>query len=401
MTAATRGDVAPGFESVRQAFAQAQAKDAGGAQLAVYQHGVKVVDIWAGRDLARDLPYPGDGIQVLTSATKGIASILVHRLAQQGRLDVDAPIGSYWPEFAQNGKAEITLRDVLSHRAGLAQFPAADGLRPHDYLDWGRTIASLERMAPFWRPRTAFMYHTFTFGQLVGEAIRRVTGDTIGTVFRREIAEPLALDLWIGLPQELEPRVVPQLVVHQRVKVGIALRAWLALDRKDPLVQAVLAVAPHGDGAMRLLNTRKAHAAEFPSGNGIGDARSLAKLYAATIGDVEGTPRLLSAATIRRAAAPQTDGLRSPGSFARLPDKHPLRFSSGFEIYRTGNPMLGPHSFGHTGAGGRLAFADPATGVAVGYVCNNMLWDYSAGPDNRWPGWLHAVGRAVSAGRAA
>jgi CubicO group peptidase (beta-lactamase class C family) len=395
------GEVAPGYESVRTAFETAQSADAGGAQLAVYHHGVKVVDIWGGRDVARGRSYPGDGIQILTSGTKGVASITVHLLVERGLIDLDAPVAGYWPEFAQNGKSDITLRDIMSHRSGLAQFPAADRLTPPDFLDWQRTIASLERMAPLWRPRSAFMYHTFTFGQLVGEVVRRVTGATIGEVFRREIGDPLGLDLWIGLPEEQEPRVVPQLVVHQRMKLGMALRAWLALDRKDPLVQAVLAVAPFGDESMELLNTREAHAAQFPSGNGIGDARSLAKLYAATIGEVEGRPRLLREETVVAAAAPQTDGLRSPGSFAKLPDRHPLRFATGFEIHRSGNPMLGPSSFGHTGAGGRLAFADPASGIAVGYVCNNMLWDYAAGPDARWPGWLDALGRIASAERVA
>ena len=256
-------------------------------------------------------------------------------------------MADYWPEFSARS---VRVSHALSHTAGLA------GFVPADPLDWERCVRALARMRPAWEPGTAVTYHSLSWGWLVGELIRRVSGMSVGAFVARELAGPLGLDLWIGLPEALEPRVAPQ------------------LDDGFPIG--------------RLMSTRAARAAEIPAANAVTDARSLARLYASLLGEVDGV-RLLSRETVERARAPRTDGLPPAGA----PDPHAPRFGLGFELPRPGNPMLGPTSFGHAGAGGRLAFADVASGLAVGYTCTAMRWRPERGPDPRWPPLLEAIRR--------
>jgi CubicO group peptidase (beta-lactamase class C family) len=391
------GTVFNGFEAVRDAFAQAQAEDKGAAQLAVCHQGRLVVDLWTGQDAVTGRPYTGESISILMSVSKGLTATCVHLLSQRGRLDIDAPVSQYWPEFAANGKEQITVRHVLTHSAGLFGFPVEADIGSRDLLDWDRCITALADMAPLWEPGTAFGYHSLTFGFLLGEVVRRIAGRTVGQFFGEEIAKPLSLDLWIGLPETEEHRVAaqfsslheatPQQALHQMQAFGI--------DTDSPVVATMLASsALGGDEAMGVLNSRDGHAAEVPSANGIGNARSLARLYAALVSEVDGV-RLLQPATVERARLAQTDGMTWPGPLAAIPQQYPLRFALGYEAPRTGSPMIGDSCFGHSGLGGRLAFADPATGAGVGYTCTNSLWDYAAGPDARWLPWTDALRAAL------
>jgi len=390
------GSAEPGFEKVREAFAQGQAPDEGGAQLCVYRHGKKVVDLWAGTDTVHDRPYTDQTVAVMMSVSKGAVATAAHMLSERGLLDLEAPVARYWPEFAQNGKETVTVSDLLSHRAGLMSFEPASGVGPRELLDWERCTAALAAMAPLWPPGTAYMYHAVTYGYLVGEVIRRVTGRMPGRFFAEEIAGPLGLSLWIGLPAAEEHRVAP----HFSRRPVMTLDQWTMLfkgfgiDTDSRVAQTMMHMVIGTGEAIAMINSPEGHAAEIPAANMIGDAASLARMYAATIGEVDGV-RLLKPETVARAMRLQTEGLTAPGDFAKLPNPSPLRYGLGYQLTRSVAPMLGEGSFGHDGAGGRIGFAHPESGIAVGYVCNNMLWDGMRGPDDRWVPWTAALREAV------
>lgn len=364
------GSVAPGYESVRDAFSRAMTGDPGGAQLCVYRHGERVVDLWCGRDPIAGRPFTADTIGILMSASKGVTTTCAHLLAERGLIDLEAPVAHYWPEFAQNGKAQIPVKYLLSHKAGLAAPPPGAHLAPRNVLDWRFMTDLLAGMKPLWEPGTAYAYHTIFFGWLVGEVIRRVTGRPLGETVAAEISGPLKADLWLGLPEGEEHRVAAQFAPNP---------------------------TPADTAQNALLNMRAGHVAEIPAGNMIGNARALARLYASLIGEVDGK-RLLKAETVDHARMPQTDGvpyfapLAPPGGF-----RFPLRFGLGYELYRSAVPFLGRGSFGHTGAGGRLGWADPESGTAIGFYVNSMSWQFEVGPDPRWLPWFEALGRIVAA----
>jgi CubicO group peptidase (beta-lactamase class C family) len=386
------GTVEPGYEAVRDAFADAQASDPGAAQLAVYRDGRLVVDLWTEN-------WAADSAVILMSATKGMTATCAHVLAQRGLLEIDAPVARYWPEFAAAGKEEVTVRHLLTHEAGLPGWPPEAGMTARDRLDWTKATTALAGAEPLWEPGTAYSYHSVTFGYLVGEVVRRITGRSVGQFFHDEIAAPLGLSLWLGLPADEEYRVVPMFTTLPAPDPSALLGQLtsLGVNLGDPLVRTMAASLQMASGSMELLNTPEAHQAEIPAGNGIGNARALARMYAAIIGEVDGI-RLLTPDQGRIAATAQTDGLGAPGELAKLPETHPLRFALGYEAARTGVPMLGEGCFGHSGAGGRLGFADPVSGTAVGYTCTNQAWVYTRGPDERWTPWTDALGAITRPG---
>jgi CubicO group peptidase (beta-lactamase class C family) len=390
------GTTAAGFEALRDAFGEGQAQDSGGAQLCVYRHGRKVVDLWTGRDKVNDRPYTDETVALCFSVSKGATATMAHMLAERGLLDFEAPVAAYWPEFAANGKQDITVADVLAHRAGLSSFDADSGIAIGDLGDWTRCVEALAAMQPLWTPRSAFSYHAVTYGFLVGELIRRITGKMPGDFFAEEIARPLDLALWIGLPAREEPRVAPFYSERQSLSAEqmAALLASLGIDTTTPHARATLKTVAEMSGGLAFLNSREGHAAEIPAANMIGTAASLARMYAATIGEVDGV-RLLKPDTVNRATRFEIDGLIAPGDFAKIPMPSPHRYGLGYQLTRTAAPMLGEGSFGHDGAGGRIGFAHPQTGIAVGYICNNMLWDGMTGPDGRWVPWTKALRAAV------
>jgi CubicO group peptidase (beta-lactamase class C family) len=390
------GTVERGFEAVREAFAEGQAQDEGGAQLCVYRHGSRVVDLWAGIDKLNGRQYAAKTITVLMSCTKAVTAVCVHMLSQRGLIDYDAPLARYWPEFAEKGKAAITVRDILSHRAGLMSFDEESGISGRALFDWNRCTAALANMEPWWKPGSAYFYHALTFGYLAGELVRRVSGKTVGEFVDAEIARPLKLDLWIGLPLRQEHRVAPHIVPAAQLseEQGRALFSSLGLDMNSRPVRAAFGMITTGAEGLNLINTREAHAAELPFGNGIANARALAKMYAACIGEIDGI-RLLTRETIERARESQNEGLTAPPPLMPLVGPGPQRFGLGFELPRAIEPMLGAGSFGHGGAGGRMGFAHPESGTVVAYVCNSMLWDGFSGPDQRWLGWTKALRDAI------
>lgn len=363
------GGADEGWGAVADAFVR-NFRDHGdvGAACAVYVDGAAVVDLWGGladRDAGR--PWHDDTLCITFSTTKGVTAVVCNRLIEQGRLDPDAAVAQYWPEFAANGKASITVADVLSHRAGLAD--CAGTFTLDEVMAVQPVVDALAGQAPSWEPGTAHGYHARTYGWLTGEIVRRVTGVSLGTWFRAELADPLGLDFHIGLPEALEPRVARLYPPVTDPEVQALLDAFLA----DPST-LMGRVMSGPSGLFRyddMWNTRALHATEMPSSNGIGDARSLARLYAACVGDVEthaGPFRALSDATVERASV-----LRSEGTDCVL--GIPMAFGLGFAGPATLPAAAGARAFGHSGAGGSTAFGDPDARIGFGYVMNQMQLD--------------------------
>ncbi|MFI6948068.1 serine hydrolase domain-containing protein [Streptomyces sp. NPDC050422] len=398
--AAVSGRVAPGWEAVRNAFARGQADDPGAAQLAVHHHGRLVVDLAsAGGGPTGPAAYGTDSVGVLMSVTKGMVAVCAHLLSERGALDLDAPVARYWPDFAAAGKGATTVADLLTHRAGLPSFASdAAGVGLPGLLDWKGRVTELAAMRPLWEPGSAFLYHALTYGHLAGEVLRRVAGVSVGAFFAAEVAGPLGLDLWIGLPQEAEHRFVAQFAVRPEPtdEQITGFLAGLGLSPADPLSLALHATAAELAAANEALATRQGRAAELPGAGGIGNARSLSRLYAALVGPVDGV-RLLSPLTVDRARTSRNEHLAPPPPLDGGDASGRSRFGLGFELPRPGLPMLGGGSFGHAGAGGRLGMARPESGLAVGYVCTAMSWEPAAGPDPRWTEWTDAVVTAAAA----
>jgi CubicO group peptidase (beta-lactamase class C family) len=362
------GWTAPGFENVRAAFEQNFADGLEvGAAFAAYHRGEQVVDLWGGiADQRTERPWGEDTIIGVFSTTKGATAICAHRLAQEGRLDVDAPVAHYWPEFGDAGKQDIPVRYLLSHRAGL---PWVDEqLTLEQALAWEPMIHALEHQKPLWEPGTQHGYHAITYGYLVGEVIRRITGRSVGTYFREEIAQPLGLDFWIGLPESEEPRVAMLVggLLDGIESADVDEEARAAIDAMiGP--DSVMGKALSGGGAFagNVWNRRDVHAAEVPAAAGISDARSIARMYAACVGEVDGI-RVLTPEQVKLASKQETEG---PNTVLMNLD---LQFGLGFIVPSTLVQLGGASSFGHFGAGGSVGWADPDAEFGFGYVMNRM-----------------------------
>jgi len=378
------GGVEPGFEAVAEAFAR-NFVDHGeiGAATAVYVGGRKVVDLWGGiADRDTGAPYQEDTLQLVFSTTKGATAACANLLAQRGQLDVDAPVATYWPEFKAEGKGDIPVRWLLCHKAGLPYVDAQLSLE--EALAWDPVIRALEAQAPVWEPGTLHGYHATTYGWLVGEVIRRVSGRSVGQFFADEIAGPLGLEFWIGLPDEQQARVAP-LVTWGTPKDPAMAELLNQFMGPDTMLGKALG-APSGVFSTEpgVWNRPEVRAAEIPAANGVTNARSLARFYAGLAGTVEGGPAepLLTAAQVAAASETQTTG---PDQVLYLESTFGLGFFTASAMARYG----GPAAFGHTGAGGSMGFTDPEHGVAFGYVMNRMMQSLTGDP--RSSGLVQAV----------
>jgi len=352
------GQTAAGFERVREDFAANFERDDAyrevGASLAVYRGEELVVDLWGGhRDAAEQIAWTPDTLVNVWSTTKGVTAIALARLVDQGRIDYAAPVARYWPEFAQNGKAEITVSQLLSHQAGLPGFTEPTPLE--DFYDWEKVTARLAAQAPMWAPGTKNSYHAMTFGFLAGELIRRVSGLSVGQFLAREVAGPLGADIFIGLPQSEEPRVAPL--------IGPRISAPFDLAQMPPEAAAAVTnplMLP------TLPNDRAWRAAEVPAGNGHATARGLARLYGAMAnGGALGGVRLMRPETVTALSEVQT---------RRLDIMLGVTPYWGRGVTRNEIGLFGPrsHVFGHSGWGGSFGCADVEATVSIGYVMNQM-----------------------------
>jgi len=365
------GEVVAGWEPVRDAFAAnfAERGDVG-AGVAVVHDGRLVVDLVGGyRDREETVPYGRDALQLVFSTTKGVAAACVALCVQRGWLDPTARVRSLWPELP----ADVTVEQLMSHQAGLITIEPP--LTLEQCLDWNTAVRGLEGTTPDWEPGTKHGYHAITYGWLAGELVRRSDPKhrSLGTFLGEEIAGPLGLDLWIGLPETQQARVArlmgappptdPELLAQMAERMGPGTRGARALT-----VSGAFAMT----GPDLPWNKPEVRAAELGGANAVTNARSLARLYGAMLAEVDGV-RLLDDDTVETARRPRVNGTDA----CLLID---TMFGLGFMLDSDFNPLLSAGSFGHPGAGGSLAFADPETGIGFGYVMNQMQTNLAADP---------------------
>ncbi len=354
------------FEPVLDAFAENfDERGEVGAAVCIYVDGRPVVDLWGGlADATTTRKWEPDTVTLVYSSTKGVTSVCANRLIEHGRLDPDAPVAQYWPEFAANGKEAITVRQALSHQAGLPYVVGDFTL--DEALAWDPIVRAIAAQAPIWEPGSQHGYHMRTFGWIIGEIVRRVEGRTIGAYWRGEIANELGLDFWIGLPAEIEPRVAR--LVPPKSDLGELLQQF----GPDLLLTQVFSSPVGLFGYNEMWNTRPLHACELPSSNGIGDARSLARMYASCVGEIDGV-RTLQDSTVAAATVEQACGKDAVLMAESC-------FGLGFMLGKSFGAANARSAFGHAGAGGSLAFADPAAGLGFGYVMNDLRFDAKGDP---------------------
>jgi CubicO group peptidase (beta-lactamase class C family) len=351
------GSVASGFQPVRDAFAENfRSRGEVGAGLAVMVGDQVVVDLHGGTTTPGGAPYGSPTLQMVASCTKGAMAILILRLVDQGQIDLDATMATYWPEFGASGKESVTVRQALAHRAGVPYLDA--GLTLDDMIAWDPAVQKVAAQAPAWVPGTDHGYHAITHAWLVGELIRRVTGMSAGAFLQQEISRPLGIDLWVGLPATEFPRVSPLI---------------LPVPREVPDEYTVRMMTPGsnsfraffvGDGLFGWINLPELWQAEVPAGNGMGNAMALARMYAACVTPVDGV-QLVSPATLADAMATQSKGPDQVLGY----DSH---FGTGFMLTSEFRPMSGAGAFGHYGLGGSVGFADVDHGFSFGYTVNQM-----------------------------
>ncbi|MGZ4695200.1 MAG: serine hydrolase domain-containing protein [Acidimicrobiales bacterium] len=358
-----QGYTAPGFEGVRDAFAgNFDNGSEVGAAFSAYHRGEKVVDLWGGvADPATGAPWREDSMIVVFSTTKGATALCANRLAERGELDVEAPVATYWPEFAAAGKEDMPVSYVLSHQAGLAWIDGTMTLE--EALSWDPVVERLAAEAPKWEPGTATGYHAVTYGWLVGEVVKRISGKSLGTFFHDEVAGPLGADWYVGLPEELDHRVAPLIVIE--APTDEAVKAMMdQFTGPDTKLGKALSAPGGAFSDIGVFNSRAVRAAEIPAANGVADARSIARVYASMVGEVDGV-RTLSADQVKQATTQ-----RSSGPNIVLLDMD-VQFGLGFMVPST--LIVNPAgSFGHYGAGGSVGWADPDAELGFGYVMNRM-----------------------------
>jgi CubicO group peptidase (beta-lactamase class C family) len=359
-----RGHCNEKFRAVRDTFETACESGAEiGAAVCVVQDGETVVDLWGGfRDAERTESWQRDTLVNVFSTTKGMTALCAHRLVDEGRLDLDAPVATYWPEFAQQGKGKISVRQLISHQAGV---PAVRKPLPPDALfDWDQMCEALAAEEPWWTPGTKHGYHAVTFGWLVGEIVRRITGQSLGTYFAKEFAEPLGADFVIGFGPELDERVAPLVQGPIHVVEGQTSLFEELLQNPESMASRAFNNPPLLD--TNLPNTRAWRAAEIPAANGHASAAGIATIYGKLAAG-----ELLSPAVLEEARTCQAEG---EDEILPLVTK----VACGFMLAPAHEPCgPNPKAFNHAGAGGSLGYCDPEAKLGLGYVMNNMhsgLW---------------------------
>lgn len=334
-----------------------------GAAISVWQNGKAIFDLHGGyREARREQSWTADTLVLIWSATKGIGSACVLHVLQENKIDLDRRVAEFWPQFAQSGKENVTIGQLLSHQAGLATLD-----RPVDVLDYPSVIQALEEQAPLWSPGTAHGYHARTFGFLLDEIVRRIAKKTLSEYWRETFAKPLQLDLWIGLPESENGRVATMYAAKAGQQAEPK-QFYIELSTKGTLARKVF-TSPHGLHSVSGMNEPAIRAQSFVSFGGIATANSLAKFYAmlANDGELDGQ-KYFSKKALDWMKTTLTDGMDRVFQI-------PTAFSAGFmKDSAKARRLFGPSasSFGHPGAGGSHAFADPENNVCFTYVMNQM-----------------------------
>ncbi|MFC8848045.1 serine hydrolase domain-containing protein [Micromonospora sp. NPDC057141] len=391
------GSVNPGWEPVRTAFDRVLHHDRAGASVAVVRRGQLVVDLWGGADPVSGQRWDEQSVTLGFSTAKGIVALLCAQEIQAGRLHPDQPVADSWPEFGAAGKAEITVGQVLTHTAGMVTVPAR---RPEELLDPAALTARLAEQPPDYRPGSARLYHVLSYGTILAEVLRRVTGRDIGQLVAERIAGPLGVSAWFGMPTEAERRYLPA-VLEPVQPIGATpafadvppMQRLLCGVRHQAQAQVVpLFVRRDGTAGSELVNSTAFRSAQIPAGGLVCDARALALVYGACLSPISqvgsGSVRLLDEASVAQVATDHLRGIAEPRCEGTAVPTD--RWGLGFEISHRACPMLGPGSFGHAGMGGRLGFAHRGSAIGFGFVAQRMRFP-TDGVDPRWRVLLRAV----------
>jgi len=351
----------PRFDRLREVFEQSFEAGEVGASVAVTLDGEAVVELWGGcADPERTRPWQRDTLAYVASTTKGPTAACLHQLSDRGRVDLDAPVARYWPEFAQAGKQDVPVHMLLSHRVGL---PAIRRNLPRGAdRDWDVMVEALAAEEPWWEPGKQHGYHALTYGFLVGEVVRRVDGRSLGRYWREELAAPLGLDFQIGLDDAELARCAEMIPLPRDADRNPMLKLT---KRRDTPVARAFTNPPISAGSINSEATRRA---EIPAANGHGTAAAVSRFYGmlARGGELDGV-RLLSPEAIERATREQACG--PDAVLLGMPTRFGLGFMLTHRLVRFGR---GPHNFGHPGMGGSIGFADPDARLGFGYVMNRM-----------------------------
>lgn len=354
------------FADLVPVFAEALAKSHGrGASFSLRVKGEHVVSLWGG-NARDDLPWRANTSSVIFSSSKGLVSLLAGELVREGLLDLDAPVARYWPEFAANGKAEITVRELMSHHGGLSALEQS--LTQADVLDWNRMVEVLAAARPIFDSKGPHQYHAVTFGWLVGEVLARVSGVRFAELFQQRIARPLQADAWFGVPIDQQAEVAELFgSPDDAPPPSFDDPHWDGIRRYERDAMTLGAAFPYGKIAPGIgFNDPVVRVAAIPGAGGIATADALSKIWSAASGPHEAI-QLMDAATIEDMIVEQAAG--DPAIHMEPP--YP-RWGTGFMLNSESREMLTEKSFGHDGYGGQVSFADPLHQVGFAFITNEL-----------------------------
>ena len=357
-----QGECDPQFSKVKETFEKLYREDREiGSCFAVYKDGNPLVDLWGGfQDKDKTKPWQKDNLVTVYSTTKGVAAFCIALAMEKGLLKYEEKVSTYWPEFASNGKEDITIGMLMSHQAGIC---SPETRNVDDYYNQNLMAEKLAGMTPIWEPGTASGYHSMTFGWLTSELILRVTGKSLGTFFREEVGDRHEIDFFIGLPESEDHRVA-ELVPFDIVRNENSEQQQVELTDAQKSQR-------NSAGTLDIQNTKEWRQAEIPSANGQGNAGGLAKLYSLIVPE-DNSLKLLKDDTVNQMTTMQIEG-------RDLVLAVQVRWGVGF-ILNKHKIIYGPveGAFGHSGYGGSCAFGDPENKIGVSYVMNRMLDNFNA-----------------------
>lgn len=368
MSYPVEGYVADGFERIKERFAAiiTQAPNSGAA-VSVWHEGRNIVNLWGGiADRNSKTPWAEDTKAVVFSCTKGLMSLAIAQLYQEGKIDYDDLVVNYWPEYKGLGKDGTTIRDLVSHRAGVPFF--ADDIEEYQVIDWDFMVSKIEQESAIWKPGSQYAYHAITHGWLTGEIIRRVTGISPGKYLAKNVSSPLKADSWLGLPEELESKVAVSYPHEDLISFFVELK-----KKNTPEGNFLIRSLTLGNAfSMNLVGDRKdfnsplVHQSEIPGAGAISTAHGISKIWSSVVHETDGI-RLLSDATVDSVTKVQSEGK----PFTNLEPPYG-KFGMGFQLDSEARRYLTSKSFGHDGAGGQCAFADPVHKIGFSFITSEM-----------------------------